>query len=261
MAFTPAQRVALWRAWGKRCFYSGQPIPFQDLEVDHVIPASLAKHPEQLSALLKRLSLPPDFDLNSFHNLVPALHSENRRKSGRSLPDAGLVLCLDRVKSQYEHVVREFERYHADDRAEDILVSVLQLIEKRVITTDHIIDFLHANARLVDRPDFDPLVIAVGFTVPSDALFYSPFCDAVESRLMDGLRQLSGFVTQLESERNGETLSVRFAAWHLSLDSVLPAIHEPWEVLEVARFSDLYPGSDPEQFYQQAIVHRRLARP
>ena len=73
-------RVAVWRANDRKCFFCSEPVEFRNLEIDHIIPEGI--DPQLLSATLRRLAMPPDYDLNSLPNLVPTHHDCNRRKSG-----------------------------------------------------------------------------------------------------------------------------------------------------------------------------------
>jgi hypothetical protein len=65
---TVLERVAVWRAWKKRCAYTGEPIRFADLQIDHLIPEELLNRPHELSDLTRQLGLPSDFTVNSFPN-------------------------------------------------------------------------------------------------------------------------------------------------------------------------------------------------
>lgn len=74
-------RAALWEAYGKRCFWHGEPIAFAELEIDHLIPESLEKKPLELKKILNIASLPMDYDLQALQNLVPSCGTCNGKKS------------------------------------------------------------------------------------------------------------------------------------------------------------------------------------
>jgi len=114
-----ALRVALWKAWGKRCFYSNEPIQFRFLEIDHIIPKRLGSSRVELLALFHRLGLADDFDLDSFENLVPTLRPTNRHKGPLQMTDAGLRLCLERAAAKAGDVRNAYEVFVQESRVEE----------------------------------------------------------------------------------------------------------------------------------------------
>ena len=101
-------RVAIWQAHGQRCAYTGDPIRFQELELDHVIPKRLEKSPEQLEQILRELKLPSDFDIDSIENLLPSSGYTNRRK-GSSIDHVRIAhgLALAREKASRVRQIRD----------------------------------------------------------------------------------------------------------------------------------------------------------
>ncbi|KKM04724.1 hypothetical protein LCGC14_1761400, partial [marine sediment metagenome] len=59
-------RSTVWNAYNKRCFYCREFIYFKEMEIDHVIPKSLGKE-----KAIEEYGLGPDFELDSYFNLVP----------------------------------------------------------------------------------------------------------------------------------------------------------------------------------------------
>ena len=51
-------RLAIYNAYKGKCFYTDEPIAYQDFEVDHIIPESMASEIEDIN---KRLHLGDDF--------------------------------------------------------------------------------------------------------------------------------------------------------------------------------------------------------
>jgi 5-methylcytosine-specific restriction endonuclease McrA len=76
----PHLRHAIWLGHNRRCIYCSEPLSFAEVDIDHIIPKSLFGKPELAEALAK-LDLPPDFDLMSIENLVPAHRRCNLVKS------------------------------------------------------------------------------------------------------------------------------------------------------------------------------------
>ncbi|MFN2446738.1 MAG: HNH endonuclease [Vicinamibacterales bacterium] len=88
--FSVAERVASWRAWDKKCAYTGEPIAFRDLEIDHVIPEEMLYRPDEIQALRGRLNLANDFDLNSFGIGYPRCIT----RTGKRLRDSSRTLLF-----------------------------------------------------------------------------------------------------------------------------------------------------------------------
>ena len=74
------QRLALWTAHSKKCTYCGEPLKFTEMDIDHILPASLSGRPEELAKLTSRFSVPSDFCLDSLKNFLPTHRSCNQRK-------------------------------------------------------------------------------------------------------------------------------------------------------------------------------------
>lgn len=76
-------RYAMWLAHTKKCVYTGEPLQFREVVLDHVIPEHLLQKPSQLERVLQQLGLPPDFDLQHPLNLVPTYQEYNNTKHMR----------------------------------------------------------------------------------------------------------------------------------------------------------------------------------
>ena len=82
-SFAPAQRYAIYTVHGERCYLCEEPLDMGSLHVDHIIPERLLDDPDELAKVLTQLSLPADFDLNSYANLKPAHGKCNLIKLGK----------------------------------------------------------------------------------------------------------------------------------------------------------------------------------
>lgn len=79
--FTPAERHAVFSVHGLKCYIGHEPLDYVTAEIDHVIPESLIDKPDELAEVLEQLALPPEFDLNSYENWLPACRTCNGKKS------------------------------------------------------------------------------------------------------------------------------------------------------------------------------------
>ncbi len=72
-------RSAIWNAHNKKCFYCRESLHYRSMELDHVIPKSLGKE-----TAIKKYTLFPDFELDSYYNLVPTCNTCNNRKKAKT---------------------------------------------------------------------------------------------------------------------------------------------------------------------------------
>ncbi|MGO8748791.1 MAG: HNH endonuclease [Thermoguttaceae bacterium] len=78
--FTPTERYAVFTVHGEKCYLCNKPVDLTTMEVDHVIPESLMDDPASLADVLVALGRPPNFDLNSYANWMPACRPCNIKK-------------------------------------------------------------------------------------------------------------------------------------------------------------------------------------
>lgn len=79
--FSPAERAAIYSIHGEKCYLCGTLLNLKTMEVDHILPEKLDKKPKELQAALHAFSLPPDFEINSYANWLPACRPCNGTKS------------------------------------------------------------------------------------------------------------------------------------------------------------------------------------
>lgn len=259
------ERVALWRAAKQRCFYCGQPVAFNDLEIDHIIPESTSV--ERRTELVRKLELGSDFHINSMQNLVPTHHDCNRRKSSLELPIGRLVLALERWKKAQASIKEELQK-HKQQADNDKLLSALAIqVQQGSISMREIVASIKDVPLPISTAASEPWVLTFGTNVSELVEYdsalasrqseYPSICDELEGDLIKDLRaQVSSLFVKTEaSARNGETLSLRVAFWNLDLNKLEKVNTEPWEVLEIASYSELYgSGSDWNEYFPGAIL-------
>ena len=101
-------RLAIYNAYKGKCFYTDEPIAYQDFEVDHIIPESMASEIEDIN---KRLHLGDDFHINSIDNLVPCRPGVNIRKNNKMFSDNTLLLYFEKTKAMKQTVVELHDKY------------------------------------------------------------------------------------------------------------------------------------------------------
>lgn len=148
--FTLEERYGVWVAHGRKCRLCDEPIKFFELEIDHYFPEHLENDPEALAQIIRKYSLPDDFEINSFANWVPAHRNGNKRKRGRVpqwTPDQQTLVTenLERAAT----AARKAEKLRKDAFSGRTLSQVLGAIEKRKLT---LTDLLELVDDLVEDP-------------------------------------------------------------------------------------------------------------
>ncbi|MBP1995817.1 HNH endonuclease [Paenibacillus eucommiae] len=93
-------RRAIWEVYNSKCFYTGSPLEYSDMELDHIIPASYQDKPDELHRILSDCKLADTFELNSLYNLVPTSKFNNIRKSDLEFNTVTLLYWLGLVKKK-----------------------------------------------------------------------------------------------------------------------------------------------------------------
>nr|WP_240961337.1 HNH endonuclease domain-containing protein [Aneurinibacillus aneurinilyticus] len=107
-----AVRTALLKVYNFKCVYSGEPLDYEDLTIDHIIPESLANKPEKLRAYLDQLGITDDpYELNSIYNLVPAKYRINRQKSDDLLDTNFALTLIHLAKRKAPQVIEEIKKF------------------------------------------------------------------------------------------------------------------------------------------------------
>ncbi|MFU0506240.1 HNH endonuclease [Pseudaminobacter sp. NGMCC 1.201702] len=123
--FTQAQRYAIFTAHGEKCWICREPVSLAEMEVDHVIPESLAEHPA-LKNILKAMGLPEDFDLNSWANLRPSHRDCNRDKGAhRFKPSPMFIMILEKGIEKSDHVQELHDTFLSDRKLNTSFSRVL----------------------------------------------------------------------------------------------------------------------------------------
>jgi hypothetical protein len=128
-------RIAIWRAHRKLCAYCGEPVAFNDLDVDHIIPESSADDTAKLQEVRREYGLPDDFHVDCLCNLIPAHHRPcNLSKSNRLFNPARARYFLE-IASGKEAKVRRYEdAIVLESRKDSLLGSIAAAIEEGTLT-------------------------------------------------------------------------------------------------------------------------------
>lgn len=125
-------RHALWLAHNRRCVYCTEPLSFAEVDVDHVIPETLAATPE-LHRVLGRLGLRGEFDLQSVLNLVPAHRRCNRAKSSDVFNEGNARFFLHQAEKAAQNVQRLVSSRKKRESRDAILADIGEAIRSGLI--------------------------------------------------------------------------------------------------------------------------------
>ncbi|MEI3604536.1 HNH endonuclease domain-containing protein [Pseudogracilibacillus sp. SE30717A] len=107
-----AFRRAILKAYNEKCVYSGQPLDFENLTVDHIIPQSLMKNKNKFRSYLDVLGIDAtNFEIDSIYNLVPAKFRLNRQKGNDLLDRTFALTLLELAKKKAPKIISEVNNF------------------------------------------------------------------------------------------------------------------------------------------------------
>jgi hypothetical protein len=127
MSKRAAVRHAIYTVHGEKCYMCHAPLNLQTMEIDHVIPQTLADEPSRLAKVLAELGRPADFDVNSYENMSPACGPCNSGKSNIIWESSLLIqLHLQKAKAKAADV----EALTAKTLRERYVANALNTLER-----------------------------------------------------------------------------------------------------------------------------------
>ena len=111
----PITRRTLWNAYNKKCFYCNNPIPYNNFQVDHLIPKSLEK--EEAIILY---DLQEDFELNSYYNLASTCFTCNSRKRDAVYEKKTILFYLEEIKKKIPKIKQLEEDFKEMDKKSEL---------------------------------------------------------------------------------------------------------------------------------------------
>lgn len=107
-----AFRSSILKAYNEKCVYTGQPLNFETLTIDHIIPQDLNKDKLKLENYLKMLDLDyNNFEFDSIYNLVPAKFRVNREKGNELLDKTLALTLLEKAKKKAPIIMNEIKNF------------------------------------------------------------------------------------------------------------------------------------------------------
>ena len=253
--FTLIQRTALWLAYGKKCFYSEGPLEYCDMEIDHLVPEWLLDSPEELAKLMERLGLEDDFEINSYLNWVPVKNRLNRRKGDIGFSESNLRYYLELIRAKQGNIEDELDKLNRQGNNVKILTAIGAQIENGFLSKEEVYRFVEGIKG--NTTTSEPIIVSLGLLIEDLGKddFNIHEVEEITTTIVNRFREdTNSILTITEDDYNGETLTVRLVCWHLDISKINEDIIKPWEITEIAMFSDIYPGEDFKELYNTAIV-------
>jgi hypothetical protein len=140
--FTYAQRYAVWKHHGSKCYWCDEPLGIQETTVDHFIPEYLESKPTELETVRSKYSLSPGFVINDYCNWLPSHARCNSVSKGSRLPKLTFqaIATLDKLAQDAEKV-RSIEiglkkKIKADKRFAEVMVRLEAGIQHDAFTNE-----------------------------------------------------------------------------------------------------------------------------
>jgi hypothetical protein len=137
-----AQRIGIWEAHNHKCAYCDEPLPYRQLEIDHVIPDHLSNKPDELRELLSQLRLPEDFDLHDVSNLLPAHRHCNTKKTGMPFSVANTLFFLEYAARKKASAQAQEANYIKRSRSERVLAALQLALASGELSADEVMTIL-----------------------------------------------------------------------------------------------------------------------
>lgn len=140
--FTNVERTAIWNVYNHICFFCNKALHWDNLNIDHIIPETLENDSNKKTALFEEYNLSSDFDINGYHNLVPAHNYCNLRKSGDLFSKGTTLYYLELAAKKVPQVVAEIKRIKESSKKGIYKSRLVTGIEQGIIPKDELLDLL-----------------------------------------------------------------------------------------------------------------------
>jgi len=135
--FKQAQRHAVYTAHNEKCYICGDMLTMQTVQIDHVIPESIADKAATLQAACNQLGRPEDFDVNSYENWLPACGRCNLQKRETVWkPSLQVQSALQQANDRADKARFIESELTSDRRLADAISKVLAAVEGDALTPE-----------------------------------------------------------------------------------------------------------------------------
>jgi len=128
--FNNLERFVVWNTYGCKCFWCGEPLPFKDITIDHVLPEDLIEKPDEFQRIKINYQLQDDFDINNFCNWVPSHSNCNSRKSRSVFENSpAMIFILHKLYSKAKDVHSSYNKLQKRQDKDKIIGKLLAELE------------------------------------------------------------------------------------------------------------------------------------
>lgn len=141
-------RFAVWYAHNNKSGYEDIPIPFEYMEIDHIIPERVLynpREPDEFEKWRRKYSLDNDFDIHGIENLCPSTRSFNLKKRDNGLYDETdafkkyIIKALIKAKQLKPKIQELSEKYKREFDARSVKAKITDInAVKRLIKEKNI---------------------------------------------------------------------------------------------------------------------------
>lgn len=250
----PRKKYALWLAYNGICYYCKEPVDYEDVWIDHILPERLLKTPQKLKQILQEYELDSAFDVEDYCNWIPAHWRCNLEKGG-TIFDKGAARYYINIAREKVPTAEEHEQRVIRDLKRGKLLGSLEIaFSEGLLSKQALVTILQQAP--TPKARIEPMIITFGLNYYDlwesklrpgwlngyDQSDYPFVCDLLEKDLVKQLKSLltCEFFYPEASERSGETLSVRLAFVQLDEKEMRRFKSDWWKILELESYSDIY---------------------
>ncbi len=256
-------RTALWEAYEEKCFYCGEYLYYNNLEIDHILPDSIQYQPQRFEKIKEEYGLDSNFEINSYYNLVPSNTGCNRKKSNHLYNKKRTIFFLSEAERHIKKIEKIENRLEKERNKTKELNRLGINIENGFLKKKEVLDFLNSIESIELQ---EPLVISFIFhmknvynRIPKIAqkTDYESFKWLENNLLKQFSKQLGGTFSILDTNYQiSDIYILKIAFWGVDLDAFDSFKNPFWSVYEINTFDELYRLS-VKRYYNYSIKFTR----
>lgn len=155
--FSNTERFIVWKSYGCKCFWCGEPLEFSQVTIDHLFAEKLLYDSTELNKVKRIYSLPLDFEVNDFCNWLPAHSHCNSKKSTKLIRKSpAFLMIIDQVIKNSIAVKKSFQTLSKKMSKGKIIGKLLSDLENGNISENDIVKLVESTSiYYVDKPELD----------------------------------------------------------------------------------------------------------
>lgn len=145
--FSNTERFIVWKSYGCKCFWCGEPLEHQQTSIDHLFPEKLLADKIEFNRIKLVYSLPTDFEINDFCNWVPAHISCNSKKASKLLKNSpAFLIIVEKVIKQSTAVKKSFQNLKKRILKDKVIMKLLADLENNNISDHDLLNLLESTS-------------------------------------------------------------------------------------------------------------------